>query len=77
MSYNLGKRFIKDLSSYVININWTLKSIKSNICADFIYTDNKGIIISTNNVAANSDFQKIKKYVKSSLVTNDDRISSP
>jgi len=41
MSYNLGKRFIKDSSSHIININWALKSIKSNICADFICADNK------------------------------------
>ena len=50
ISCNLGKRFIKDLSSHVININWALKSIKSNICAN-----NKGIIILTNNVAASSN----------------------
>jgi len=77
MSCDLGKRFIKDSSSHVININWAFKSIKSNICANFISTDNKGIIIATNNVAANSDLQKIKKYVKSSLATNDNNISSP
>jgi len=77
MSCNLGKRYIKDLSSYVININQALKSIKSNICTDFMCADNKGIIISTNNVAANSDLQKIEKYVKMSLTTNDNSISSP
>jgi len=71
MSCDLGKRFIKDLSSHVININQALKSMKSNIC-----TDNKGIIIATNNVAMNSDLQEIKKYVKSSLATNDDSIFS-
>ena len=76
MSCNLSKRFIKDLSSHVININQALKSIKSNICTDFICADNKGIIISTNNVAVNSDLQKIGKYVKRSLTTNDNSISS-
>ena len=76
MSCDLGKRFIKNLSSHVININWALKSIKSNIYADFICADNKGIIISTNNVAANSNLQEIEKYVKSSLATNNDSISS-
>ena len=77
ISCNLGKRFIKDLSSHVININWALKSIKSNICADFICADYKGIIISTNNVAANSDLQEIEKYVKMSLATNNNSIFSP
>ena len=51
----LGKRFIKDSVFYVTNINCALKSIKSNVCANFIYVDNKGIIISTNNIASNSD----------------------
>ena len=77
ISCNLSKRFIKDLSLHVININWVLKSIKSNICADFICADNKNIIISTNNVAVNSDLQEIEKYVKISLATNNDNISFP
>ena len=72
MSCDLGKRFIKDSSSHIININQAFKSIKANICAD-----NKGIIIATNNVAMNSDLQEIEKYVKSSLATNNDNISSP
>ena len=71
-SCDLGKRFIKDSSSHIININQAFKSIKANICAD-----NKGIIIATNNVAMNSDLQEIEKYVKSSLATNNDNISSP
>ena len=77
MSCNLGKRFIKDSSSHVININQALKSIRSNICTDFICVDNKGIIISTNNVAVNSNLQKIEKYVKMSLATNNNSIFSP
>ena len=63
ISCDLGKRFIKDLSSHVININQALKSIKFNICTDFISADNKGIITLTDNVATNSDLQEIKKYV--------------
>ena len=55
MNNDLGKRFIKDSASHVTNINCALKSIKSNICTDFICVDNKGIIISTNNVASTSD----------------------
>ena len=77
MNSDLGKRFTKNTSSYIININQALKSIKFNTCTNFIYTDNKGVIISTNNVALNSDLQEIEKYVKNSLDTNDDGISSP
>ena len=77
MSNDLGKRFTKDSFSHIININRTLKSIKSNTCVDFICTDNKGIIISTNNVVSNSDLQEIEKYVKNSLLANDDSIAFP
>ena len=31
----------------------------------------------TNNVATNSDLQEIEKYIKSTLATNNDSISSP
>ena len=77
MNNDLGKRFIKDLVSHVTNINHALKSIKSNICTDFICIDNKGIIIFTNNVASTSDLQEIEKYIKNSLHTNNDSITTP
>jgi len=77
MNSDLGKRFIKDSANYVTNINRTLKSIKSNVCADFIYVDAKGIIISTNSVASNSDLQEIKKYIKNSLQIINNSITTP
>ena len=52
MNTNSANSFIKDSSTYVININRTLKNIKLNITADFIHTDNKDIIITTNNIAS-------------------------
>jgi len=77
MNNKLGKRFIKDFVSHITNINRTLKSIKSNVCANFIYVDNKGVIISTNNVVSNSDLQEIEKYIKNSFQINNDNIASP
>ena len=77
MSNKLGKRFTKDSSSYVININHALKNIKSNTCADFICSDSKEIIITTNNIASNSNLQEIEKYIKNSLAANNDSIASP
>ena len=73
----LGKRFIKNSVSHITNINHALKSIKSSVCADFIYADNKGVIISTNNVVLNSDLQEIEKYIKNSLQTSDNNIAFP
>jgi len=55
MSVENTKYFIRESSFHAININRALKGIKSNIMADFICTDAKGIIISTNNIACSSD----------------------
>ena len=49
---------------HVSNINKLLKEVKSNISVDFIWFDNKELIITTNKVAAVSDLNIIKKYVK-------------
>ena len=73
----LVKKFIKDSATHITNINHALKSIKSNVCTDFICVDNKGVIISTNSIASSSNLQKIEKYVKNSLQTNDNSIASP
>ena len=77
MPNKLDKNFTKDSASHIININHALKNIKSNICADFIISDSKGIIITTNNVASNSDLLEIEKYVKNLLKDNDNTVSSP
>ena len=76
ISNKLGKKFTKDSASHIININHVLKNIKSNICADFIISDSKGIIITTNNIASNSDLLEIEKYVKNLLEDNNNTISS-
>jgi len=55
MNINNIRKFIKNSSTHVININKALKSIKSNVIADFIQIDDKGIVISTNNITSPSD----------------------
>ena len=77
MPIELEIRFTKDSASHIININCILKNIKSNICADYISSDNKGVNIVINNVASNSDLQKIEKYVKQCLKDNNNKIASP
>ena len=52
MNIDNTRKFIKDSSTYIININRALKSIKSNVMTNFIWINNKGIVISTNNVAS-------------------------
>ena len=77
MSIENAKKLIKDSNTYIININRSLKSIKSDIMADFICIDNKDIVISTNNITSPSDLQEIKRCIKSSLCTDADQIDSP
>jgi len=55
MSYNITKEFIKNSSSHVVNINCALKVIKSSTIADFIYIEDKGIVIMTNIISSGSD----------------------
>ena len=52
---DITKKFIKDSSSHIININWALKAIKSSTIANFIQVEDKSIIIMTNNISLGSD----------------------
>ena len=51
-------------NTYIANINKLLKNIKSEILVNFIQSDNKGIIVTTNNITTTSDLNIIEKYVK-------------
>ena len=75
MGNDIAKEFIKESNSHVTNINHALKAIKSNMIADFICVDDKGIVVTTNNVVSSSDLQEIKKYVKNSLSSNADKVT--
>jgi len=75
MNDKTAKKYLKDSDIYIVSINHALKSIKSNVMANFIYIDDKGIVISTNNVTNPSDLQKIKKYIRNSLNVDADQIS--
>ena len=71
----MANKYIKDTSNHISSINQALKIIKSSIIADFICIDNRGIIISTNNITSPSDLQEVKKIVKNSLQDNDNQIA--
>jgi len=76
MSNDITKEFIKDSNSHVANINHALKAIKSNILANFICVKDKSIVLMTNNVLLDLDLQEIEKYIKNSLSSNADKMSS-
>ena len=76
MGNDITKKFIKESNLHITNINHALKAIKSSTIANFIHINDKGIVITTNNVVSGSDLQKIKKYVKNSLSSDVDKMSS-
>ena len=77
MSINNTKNFVKDSSIHIININRSLKNIKSDIIVDFIHIDNKDIIIFTNKIASPLDLQTIKKYIKNTYYIEAEHTKSP
>ena len=64
-------------SKYIANINRALKYIKSDIMADFLWKDNKVLVITTNKVAAMLDLNTIKNYIKNIDIVNLNDIMSP
>jgi len=58
------RNLIKDSSLHMSNINRVLKNIKSEVMANFIYSENRGVVITTNKVAGTLNLQIIKRYVK-------------
>ena len=55
---------MKESSAHVANINRALKNIKSEVMADFICSDNRDVIITTNKIASILDLQTIERYIK-------------
>ena len=72
----LQKKFIKNSSLHIANINHALKTIKSNTMADFIHINSKEIVITTNNISLGSDLQEIEKYIKNLLSADVENVSS-
>jgi len=59
------------------NINRLLKDIKSEIYADFICSNNRDIIITTNNVASTLGMETIEKYIKNLNNIDSNEIMNP
>jgi len=55
---------MKESSAHVANINKALKNIKSEVMANFICSDNRDVIITTNKIASTLDLQTIERYIK-------------
>jgi len=61
---NNSKRVIVQANNYITNINRLLKGTKSKISVNYIWSDYKGIVITTNKVVASSDMNIVEKYMK-------------
>ena len=64
MSSNNIKKFMKNSSTYVANINCSLRNTKLGVLVDFIHSDLSSITIITNKVSVQSDLFIIKNYTK-------------
>ena len=63
-------------NAYISSIYGLLKEVKSEISVDFIQSDNKGLLITTNKVTTVSNLKIIEKYIKNlNNIDSDDVIS--
>jgi len=64
MGSNNAEKVIVKANTHISNINKLLKGVKSKISVDFIWSDKKRLLVTTNKVAATSDLNIIEKYMK-------------
>jgi len=60
MSSNNAERVMVKANAHVLNINRLLNKVKSEVSVNFIWSDNKGLLLTTNKVAVASDLNIIK-----------------
>ena len=53
-----------ETNTNIVNTNRFLKEVKLEVSVDFICLNNKGLLLTTNKVAASSDLKIIEKYLK-------------
>ena len=69
-------KFLELLNAYILNINRVLKDIKSEVIANFVHSNQAGIIIVMNKVAS-LYLQTIEKYVKNLNYIDVEKIKVP
>lgn len=70
-------KFLELLNAYILNINRVLKDIKSEVIANFVHSNQAGIIIVMNKVASSLYLQTIEKYVKNLNYIDVEKIKVP
>jgi len=69
--------FMKSSSLHVANINRLLCNAKSDVLANYIRSDNTGIMVTTSKVAQQSNLSIINQYVKNSNNINSLQVEEP
>jgi len=64
ISMKNSERVIVQANKHITNINRLLKGVKSKIFADYICSDNKRIVITTNKITVSSDLNIVEKYIE-------------
>ena len=64
ISTNNSNIIVLQANVYMPNINRLLKGMKSEILANFICSNNKSVIITTNKVVALLDLNIVERYIK-------------
>ena len=68
---------MESLSFHITNLNRALKNIKSDVMADFVHSDQTGITIVMNKIAALLDLQMIEKYIKQANQIDSENLETP
>ena len=77
MGTNNAKRVIIQANTHITNINRAFKEVKSNIFTNYIYSDNREVIITTNKIATSLDLSMVEKYMKELNDVDSNNIMSP
>ena len=60
ISINNSKEVISQANKHISNINRLLKGMRSDVSTNYIYSDNKGVIIPTNKVVVPSNLNIVE-----------------
>lgn len=77
IGFSNSKRVMTKFNAYISNINRLLKKVKSEISINFIQSDDKELLLTTNKVTDTSDLNIIKKYLKELNNIDHSKIMSP
>jgi len=70
-------KFVAKSSAHINNINQALKNIKLDIKANFVWTEQTGIVIITNKIASPLDLSTVETYIKNTNQIEADNVKSP